>query len=733
MKKKHLLIALIAALLLTTAVNLCFTFYQKITSKVRSDVEVRLHEITSPNIISFNLQMQEQVNKVTTLADFLGSYGILDDETARSLLNATVENNSILRCAIALPDGSFITHDGKNEGNVSDSDFFIANMAGEFFITDPRPAVVDESKKVILFAAPIKKDGTVIGSVITSYLCDSMDTIFNFQFLNDDGRMLIVKEDGTKLMGSHTLIDGQQNALDYLRSKCTHRYHNPDNCLRLAPEGGIEALTFDGEKGALLVSYDSTSYNDWYMLSLVSEAKAASALNLLGKERLSTNASILLIILFYIVFLIYFSVTNRNLIDKKTGLFTLKSFKRKAMRVIMQSGRQNFVFLKLDVKNFKLINRIYNYAEGDRVIQNIAGSFRYLLDMRECPVARVGTDDFLFLLPYHGRAELDQLRERFMLRFRQLMGPHFTTAVEFPTGQYILTENDFPKPDIEEILEKVNFAHRAAKTRNMASVVDYEANLEKDALLEKSIVDQMSDALANNEFQLYLQPKVDVKTEKICGAEALCRWVVNGRIYLPPISFIPVLEKNGFIVKLDFYMFERTARKLKAIIDCGARPLPISVNFSICHLDDENFVRHLCEIADTYEVPHNLLEIELTESAVFEHMSQIKLLIEQLHKEGFTLSMDDFGSGYSCLALLKDLDVDVIKLDRGFFDVESDQSKSIIVISNIINLAKELGVHVVAEGVEVKEHVQMLRQLDCDMIQGFYYSHAIPEKDFILK
>ncbi len=728
MKKRGTLLLLLGIVMLAFIWGAFLSFNRNLNSHMQQNVDIRLQEITQPNLVSFDMQMEEQIKKVRTFADFLGSSGELGSADHIALLNAAVENNGLLRCAIAFPDGSFVTHDGKNEGNVAEDAFFKANMRGEFFITDPRPAVVDPSKTVILFSAPIHNpQSQITGSIIYSYLCDDLNNIFNLNFLEGQGEMYVAKQTGELLIGKTGFTPGEDNPLTQLRQRCTHLQHSAEGCLALTGEEGSFSLTFQGEDNQILLRYNKLRFNDWYMLSMVPETAATKTISIITADQRSLGLSIALCVLAYllVLFLLWFS--RRFNIDKLTGALTPDSFRRKAKTVLQKREFGNYVFIKLDVKNFKLINRVYDFAMGDQVIKNIAEAIRYVTKGESALYARVGTDDFLLLLPYSERPILDAQRNDFVTKFRELMGPSFTTLVEFPTGQYVLRPEDYPKPDITEILEKVNFAHRAAKHRGQyETIVDYVEDIEQEALMEKSVEDKMSQALTSEEFKLYLQPKFCVKTETICGAEALVRWKVNGQYYMHPTSFIPVLERNGFIVKLDLYMFRQAAQKLREILDDGLQPIPISVNFSRCHLSNQNFVKELCAITDEYAVPRKYLEIELTESAVFEHVEQIQDLSEQLHEAGFTLSMDDFGSGYSCLALLNKLNVDTLKLDKGFFDEKADPTRTRTVVAGVLRMAQQLHITTVAEGVEKRHHVDMLRELGCDIIQGFYFARPLP-------
>lgn len=277
--------------------------------------------------------------------------------------------------------------------------------------------------------------------------------------------------------------------------------------------------------------------------------------------------------------------------------------------------------------------------------------------------------------------------------------------------------------------ERVNFAHRKSKNNEDTNLCDYDKEVMAKLLQEKEIENKMVAALIHKEFHVYLQPKVFLENRKIAGAEALVRWD-NGREIISPGLFIPIFEKNGFIVRLDLFMFEQVCILIKSWLDHGKEPIVVSVNFSRRHIKNNDFVSELCRIADQYEVPKHFLEIELTETVMMENEKALLGILEEIHEKGFTLSMDDFGTGYSSLGLLKNIPVDVIKIDRSFFIDAEDIERTKTVLRNMIIMAKELAIHTVAEGVEEEEHVSLLAELSCDIVQGFYFFRPMKAEEF---
>jgi EAL domain-containing protein (putative c-di-GMP-specific phosphodiesterase class I) len=254
--------------------------------------------------------------------------------------------------------------------------------------------------------------------------------------------------------------------------------------------------------------------------------------------------------------------------------------------------------------------------------------------------------------------------------------------------------------------------------------------MKEEQVWERRIEDDMEKALENHEFQVYLQPKYSTKAEKLSAAEALVRWTHPVLGFISPGKFIPIFERNGFILQLDDYMLTEVSRLQSQWISQGKSLVPISVNVSRAHFAEENLAEHICSIVDKYKVPHEFIELELTESAFFDDKAVLLTTVRKLKSFGFKVSMDDFGAGYSSLNSLKELPLDIIKLDAEFFRSVDDVSRSNLIVGETIALAKKLGMEIVAEGIETREQVDFLAEQNCDLIQGFYFSKPLPVSEF---
>jgi len=271
---------------------------------------------------------------------------------------------------------------------------------------------------------------------------------------------------------------------------------------------------------------------------------------------------------------------------------------------------------------------------------------------------------------------------------------------------------------------------------NNTEIHFYTNEIHEDVLWGKHLKAYLDTAIQANEFLIYLQPKMDIYNECICGAEALVRWNYKHREMLAPYRFIPYFETDGSIIKVDDVVLHRVCAQLKEWKENGQRLYPISVNLSQKHLEQPRLVSHLTGIVDSYGVDHALIEFELTESATANNQRYLVFVMNELRKRGFRISMDDFGTGYSSFALLNEMPLDTLKIDKSFVDLitnEEDSNKIQIILRHIISMAREMGVSCVAEGTEEYKQVLTLRELGCEVVQGYYYSKPLPVREFEAK
>ena len=421
------------------------------------------------------------------------------------------------------------------------------------------------------------------------------------------------------------------------------------------------------------------------------------------------------------------SVWRMAYIDQLTGIGNLNKFKIDAEYLLKKNHNTTYVIEKLDIDRFKFINELYSFLEGDLVLKDLSKSIEFIMNKDKDTYARVGSDEFVILKSYKLLEQIEKSRIVFENKFFEIHAKN-NMHIKFPTGRYVIERGE---TDITKIFEKVNYAHRLAKQQKGNMVCLYDDKIKTSALYAREIESKMEIARDEQKFLVHLQPKYFLRDNSIIGAEALVRWESEEGKLIHPGKFISLFEQNGFILKLDFYMVERVCEVIRSWINEGIEPVAVSVNFSRLHLLDHiSFLRKLCEVVDRHGIPRYYIEIEFTESVIFNNEEVFTDIFIRLNNAGFAISMDDFGTGYSSLGMLKNIPVDVIKMDKSFFTNSNDPERSEIVISHIMLMAKNLDISTIAEGVETEEQIEMLKKVGCDIAQGYFYSKPLCVKDF---
>lgn len=422
--------------------------------------------------------------------------------------------------------------------------------------------------------------------------------------------------------------------------------------------------------------------------------------------------------------------------DELTGLPNLSKFKIEAADILKLYRDKAFVFAKIDIVNFKMVNDIFGNQTGDTVIKMVGDLISSLLKEKNqinSSFARIHDDVFILLaeLPEQSAAGIDNQVQEFEGTFnKQIASVLINHQIKFRYGRYFPSIGD---TNVDNAIECTTLALSKAKANKVTGTFDYDLSIKQQIRHEIDVTNKMQQALDNGEFIVYLQGKYSLIDESLCGAESLVRWKNDDNTVIPPVEFIPIFEQNGFIIKLDMFMYTQCCALLSSWKKEGLTPIPVSVNFSRKHLENKTFAAELAAIAKQYGVEPRYLEIELTETIVLDSNNNLKEFIDSLHSFGFQISMDDFGTAYSSLGVLKNLDIDTIKLDRSFFLDAQENVKAHSVLSNMLNMAIDLGIKTVAEGVEEKAHVSLLQKLNCDMIQGYYFGRPIPIEEFTPK
>ena len=392
----------------------------------------------------------------------------------------------------------------------------------------------------------------------------------------------------------------------------------------------------------------------------------------------------------------------------------------KRIRLMMDSHPDDEIaFIQFDVERFKLVNELYGVDKADDLLRFFNDSLE-LICRSDQPFCRLTADVFMIVTPFKERSELLDFIHRVESMLTGFNGMEYRLIF----GVAIVDDRTL---HTRRHGDNASLARQLIKGSAIENIGFYDSSM-KTGLKKKQIIEEnMQKALLNREFAMYLQPKYSISTGKIIGAEALARWIHPVKGIISPADFIPVFEENGFILKLDKFIWEEACAKLREQLDLGITPVPISVNISRTYINSFDVISELKALTQKYDIPVRLLELEITES---QDTAGVEDIVKKMKNEGFTMLMDDFGSGYSSLNMLKSTPFDVLKIDRAFLEEFMDSDRGRKIIEHTISMSRDIGLGIVAEGVETSEQAEFLSRCGCDSAQGFYYSKPIPASEF---
>lgn len=415
--------------------------------------------------------------------------------------------------------------------------------------------------------------------------------------------------------------------------------------------------------------------------------------------------------------------------DSKTNLLNYTNFLMKAEQFIQENPGKRFYLLYSDFSNFQYLNETYGYAAGDDVLKSFGTHLK-----KNCRhgilYARVTADHFISL---HEGTGMEKLREEYLTVCRKFCE---SIAERYDLCKLVLVSGICEVDRSQEIfavnIDNANLARKAVKNKTQTLCIPYHKDMRLQAQIQMEVSANMESGLEKGEFVAFLQPKIELATGRLAGAEALVRWKKPDGTMMAPDQFIPIFERNGFITKIDFEILRQVMVLQRAALEQNGKLLRISVNFSRQHQENPHLVSQIQEMLERYRVPGRYLEAEVTESVFLYDLGPLNDNIRRLKDSQVSVSIDDFGSGYSSLNVLSKVKADIIKLDRQFLlDIESgNKQRASEFLKMLIDMIKQLGFRVIAEGVETKEQIELLKAAGCEYVQGYYYAKPMPVEEF---
>lgn len=425
----------------------------------------------------------------------------------------------------------------------------------------------------------------------------------------------------------------------------------------------------------------------------------------------------------------YQGVTAAPEYDALTGLLAFSRFREELERIIVGGDATSHAIIYTDFENFKYFNQRKGYGAGDQLLKKFTQIVTEVNENEaDAYFTRVVADQFILFKRFGAEEDIAAIVRTANEEFSRMYAEVYPDVkLRLRSGIYRIPEGC---TSAAVAIDAANFARQQVKSYMSESVLLYDKEMEKRQTLENEIVYGMEEAIAKGQFEVWLQPRFSLTERKVVGAEALLRWQRDDGIRLYPDSFIPLYEKNGKIVDLDFYVFEQVAAYLGERKRKGKKEIPISVNASIMHAADKETARRYLEILERNGVAPQLAEIELTETATVSDYTNVKELFQSLQEAGMRTALDDFGAGYSILNTVIDIPIDTVKLDMAFINVCETTERGIFFLKQIVKLVDGLGYHVVCEGVETEEQAKILIEAGCEEAQGYWFSKAVTMAEF---
>ena len=418
-------------------------------------------------------------------------------------------------------------------------------------------------------------------------------------------------------------------------------------------------------------------------------------------------------------------IRRAAMIDEMTGLANMNFFRKRAAEILLEKGVNpgSKIFLFLDIENFKAVNEKYGFESGNAFLTKIAGAMAEAFP--DALIARQGDDHFVILADRKGHKEkLESLRA---------LVYDFDSDLQLglKTGGFVPHDAGC---DPHVACDNARYACESIKKKFDQDYCEYDNKLSDEFSMKQYIVNNVDHALDNGHIKVYYQPVVWAKNRKLCGYEALVKWEDPTYGFLSPGLFIPILEEYRQVHKVDMIVIDNVCRDLRRLIDTKKPAVPVSINFSRLDFELTDVVDLIESCAQQYNIPRNMLHVEVTESALSEYINTLQDDLDRLRNLGYPLWLDDFGSGYSSLNVLKDFEFDVMKIDMVFLSsFKTNKEKSKAVLKNVVQMANDLGMHTLTEGVETLEEAEYLKQIGCERLQGYLFGKAMPIEDALVK
>lgn len=727
---------LITILFLTSLfLTMGYIYIEDTKHLLMSEAKIHIKEVAVQGSQLAQRQIEKDLDVLNIFSNYYASNPDIPNEEKMKNLLDEMENQKFYTMAIVDINGNAENTKG-DKFSVKDREFFKNSIKGKKYVSSPYVDEVNKSIKKIAISVPLLNNDKVVGVLYCTYNINTLMKLINISFYENNSISYVVKNDGT------IILHPQGDSLSKNIYKLLEQDNDIQEVNRLKKElqenkTGATVLNMLEERrylGYATMDNGNSENNyikDWNLIFSIPETVVFSNSKQIINRAVYAVLSIVLIFIAIIFYIIYIKKSNEKEIlslayeDKVTYIGNQNKFYRECSKYLLDKPSLNYIIVYFDINNFKMINDTFGYEFGDNLLITIAKALKEELTEGEV-YARLSSDYFAIFCDYkNGRNKI--IRKLDNIRSNIESNLSIVFEISLCVGIYFVEEGEV---DIQKAVNKANMARFVAKGKNINYAI-YNEDVRNKLSEESMILDDIKIALVKNQFEVYYQPKFSLVTGEMIGSEALIRWNHPEHGFISPAVFIPIAEKSKLILKIGRFVFERVCNDLSEWKKQGKKIVPVSVNLSRVELYQPDIVKFINKTIQMYNISSDFIEIEITETVAINELNILKNVLNELRKHGFSISMDDFGTGYSSISCLRDMPIDILKLDKSFLGGIEHDERSRNIAKSIVSLAKSLDLVVIIEGVESKEQAELMKQFGCDLVQGFYFARPMPAKNFL--
>lgn len=722
---KYMVLSLVILLLFFIGIII---YSNILKNKLSGQVNITLSEVAYQNKMVVESQISEQRNLVKQLALVIESENSLTNNHVLDTIKKIYQNGDYKNIGIVTPEKTiYISADGD----------FTTKYANYFdSLEDKESLIILDNDTInnqfsIFISEPITSINGDKGCLFFSYDIKLLVSKLSIPSFNGEGYTYIVDSNGDKILSSNNKnsFNNFENIYDALVS-ANDKNTKVANSLKEKIINGEEGLLIYNNKVDKTMYYLPLDVNDWYILTVVPSTTINTSYNSIMLMTIMLIIGITGLLIFLLITIILTNyVKNKRLynliyVDPITNGYSYTKFSNEVL--LRGDSHKKKALLALDLNNFKLVNTLFGYENSNKILKEITQLINKRCSNNGFSTRKMA-DHYLIYYEYGNEDKLIHFIENLYQDICALKIFETDYMIVPSIGVYTFTKLE---ESIESLENKAIIAWKNIKKDNYTYYDIFNDKVLSEMLENKKILDKLIKAIDNDKLDVYYQPKYDTISKKIIGAEALLRFKDSDGTMISPAVFVPIAEESGFVTMIDDYVLKKVCIDINYLKEKGFE-IPISINLSRKKLENGNFVKKYLEIMKNLNICVNDIEIEITEGTILSDNKAIKRSVKSLKKHGFNILVDDFGTGYSSISILKDLDIDEIKIDRSFIIDNSEKGREII--KYVFNLALALNVKTTAEGVETEEQYNLVKSFKCNTIQGYYFSKPIPFNDFIIE